>query len=299
MIYIPSATTSAAENLAAEEYLLTRVTEGDLLMLWKSAPTVVVGKFQNAYGEVSVGETLRRGIALVRRNSGGGTVYHDGGNLNFTMISDRGENSPDYERFLTPVIAALRDLGIPADMGDAFDITVDGCKVSGNAQSVVKNRVMHHGTLLFDADLTVLSEITGHANADVTSRAIRSNPSPVCNLRPYLKRDMDIAAFTDYMKTALCGENAEIRTFTEEESAEIARLRDTKYGTWEWNFAKSPPFTRVCTGNCGTFYVVVKSGIITSVLDNDELANKLTGIRMTPEDVYSVTDSETVNLLFR
>jgi len=94
-------------------------------------------------------------------------------------------------------------------------------------------------------------------------------------------------------------ENAEIRTFTEEESAEIARLRDTKYGTWEWNFAKSPPFTRVCTGNCGTFYVVVKSGIITSVLDNDELANKLTGIRMTPEDVYSVTDSETVNLLFR
>ncbi|MBP3292745.1 MAG: lipoate--protein ligase family protein, partial [Clostridia bacterium] len=217
MIYIPSTTTSAAENLAVEEYLLTRCTSGDFLMLWKSAPTVVIGKFQNAYGEVSVAETLRRGISLVRRNSGGGTVYHDEGNLNFTMIADRGENSPEYERFLTPVIAALRDLGIPAKMGDAFDITVDGYKVSGNAQSVVKNRVMHHGTLLFDADLTVLSEITGHASADVQSKAIQSNPSPVCNLRPYLKHDMDIAVFTDYMKTALCGENAEIRTFTDEE----------------------------------------------------------------------------------
>ncbi len=295
MIYIPSTTTSAAENLAVEEYLLTRCTSGEFLMLWKSAPTVVIGKFQNAYGEVSVAETLRRGIALVRRNSGGGTVYHDEGNLNFTMIADRGENSPEYERFLTPVIAALRDLGIPAKMGDAFDITVDGYKVSGNAQSVVKNRVMHHGTLLFDADLTVLSEITGHASADVQSRAIASNPSPVCNLRPYLKHDMDIAAFTDYMKTALCGENADIRTFTDEETAEIERLRDTKYAAWEWNFAKSPPFTK----NCGSFSFFVKGGIITAVLDNDELAYNLTGVSMKPEDLYAAVSEETANLLLR
>ena len=294
MIYIPSTTTSAAENLAVEEYLLTRCTSGDFLMLWKSAPTVVIGKFQNAYGEVSVAETLRRGISLVRRNSGGGTVYHDEGNLNFTMVADRGENSPEYERFLTPVIAALRDLGIPAKMGDAFDITVDGYKVSGNAQSVVKNRVMHHGTLLFDADLTVLSEITGHASADVQSKAIQSNPSPVCNLRPYLKHDMDIAVFTDYMKTALCGENAEIRTFTDEETAEIERLRDTKYAAWEWNFGKSPAFTK----HCGTFSVDVRNGIITAVHGEHPVEN-LTGIRMIPEDLSAVTDSETVNLLLR
>ncbi len=295
MIYIPSTTTSAAENLAVEEYLLTRVTEGDFLMLWKSAPTVVIGKFQNAYGEVSVAETMRRGISLVRRNSGGGTVYHDEGNLNFTMIADRGENSPEYERFLTPVIAALRELGIPAKMGDAFDITVDGYKVSGNAQSVVKNRVMHHGTLLFDADLTVLSEITGHASTAVQSKAIRSNPSPVCNLRPYLKHDMDIAAFTEYLKTALCGEHTDVRTFTDEETAEIARLHDTKYNTWEWNFAKSPAFTK----DFGTFSVYVRSGIVTAVLDNDELAYKLTGVRMTPEDLSAAVPEETANLLLR
>ena len=294
MIYIPSTTTSAAHSLAVEEFLLTHAASGEFLMLWKSAPTVVIGKFQNAYGEVSVGETLRRGIALVRRNSGGGTVYHDEGNLNFTMIADRGENSPEYERFLTPVIAALRDLGIPAKMGDVFDITVDGYKVSGNAQSVVKNRVMHHGTLLFDADLTVLSEITGHASADVQSKAIQSNPSPVCNLRPYLKHDMDIAVFTDYMKTALCGENAEIRTFTDEETAEIERLRDTKYAAWEWNFAKSPAFTK----HCGTFSVDVRNGIITAVHGEHPVEN-LTGIRMIPEDLSAVTDSETVNLLLR
>ncbi len=294
MIYIPSTTTSAAENLAVEEYLLTRCTSGDFLMLWKSAPTVVIGKFQNAYGEISVAETLRRGIALVRRNSGGGTVYHDEGNLNFTMIADRGENSPEYERFLTPVIAALRDLGIPAKMGDAFDITVDGYKVSGNAQSVVKNRVMHHGTLLFDADLTVLSEITGHASTDVQSKAIASNPSPVCNLRPYLTHDMDMAAFTEYLKTALCGENAEIRTFTDEETAEIERLRDTKYAAWEWNFAKSPAFTK----NCGTFSVDVKNGIITAVHGEHPVEN-LIGICMKPEDLYTAVPEETANLLLQ
>ena len=303
MIYIPSTTTSAAENLAAEEFLLTNCTSGEFLMLWKSAPTVVIGKFQNAYGEVSVAETLRRNITLVRRNSGGGTVYHDEGNLNFTMIADRGENSPEYERFLTPVIAALNKLGIPAKMGDAFDITVDGYKVSGNAQSVVKNRVMHHGTLLFDADLSVLSEITGHASEDVHSKAIRSNPSPVCNLRPYLKHDMDIAEFADYLKTELCGENPEIRTFTDEESAEIARLYETKYNTWEWNFAKSPAFTRVChdgqSPDCGTYSVFVKGGIVTAVIDNDELAYKLIGTRMTPEDLSAVVPEETVNLLLQ
>lgn len=295
MIYIPQTTTSAAHSLAVEEFLLTRVTSGEFLMLWKSAPTVVIGKFQNAYGEVSVAETLRRGITLVRRNSGGGTVYHDEGNLNFTMIADRGENSPDYERFLTPVIEALRILGIPAEMGGAFDITVDGKKVSGNAQSVVKNRVMHHGTLLFDADLTVLSEITGHASADVKSKAIQSNPSPVCNLRPYLKNDMDLAAFTEYLKTALCGKSAEVRTFTKEEMREIERLRDTKYGTWEWNFAKSPAFTK----DCGTFSVDVKAGIITAVRGNDALTERLTGVRMNPEDVRELVDEKTVNFLFR
>lgn len=294
MIYIPSTTTSAAENLAVEEYLLTRVTEGAFLMLWKSAPTVVIGKFQNAYGEVSVAETLRRGISLVRRNSGGGTVYHDEGNLNFTMVADRGENSPEYERFLTPVIAALRSLGIPAKMGDAFDITVDGYKVSGNAQSVVKNRVMHHGTLLFDADLTVLSEITGHASADVTSRAIQSNPSPVCNLRPYLKHDMDIIAFTKYLQTAMCGENAAVRTFTDEETAEIERLRDTKYAAWEWNFAKSPAFTK----NCGTFSVDVKNGIIMAAHGEHPVEN-LIGLRMKPEELYTAVPEETANLLLR
>ena len=295
MIYIPSTTTSAADNLAAEEYLLTHCTSGEFLMLWKSAPTVVIGKFQNAWGEVSVEEILRRNITLVRRNSGGGTVYHDEGNLNFTMIADRGENSPEYERFLTPVIAALNKLGIPAKMGDAFDITVDGYKVSGNAQSVVKNRVMHHGTLLFDADLTVLSGITGHANADVQSKAIQSNPSPVCNLRPYLKHDMDIAAFADYLKTELCGEHPEIRTFTEEESAELERLRDTKYAAWDWNFARSPAFTK----SCGTFSVFVKGGIITAVTDNDELAYRLTGVRMTPEDLRAAVPEYIVHLLLR
>lgn len=295
MIYIPSSSTSAAYNLAVEEFLLTRVTSGELLMLWKSAPTVVIGKFQNAFGEVSVGEIERRNIVLVRRNSGGGTVYHDEGNLNFTIIADRGENSPDYERFLLPVVDALQSLGITAAIGDAFDITVDGKKVSGNAQSVVKNRVMHHGTLLFDADLSVLSDVTGHARADVRSKAIPSHPSPVGNLRPYLKNDMDIDTFANLLKIALCGKNAEVRSFTEEELREIERLRDEKYGTWDWNYGKSPAFTK----DCGTFSVDVKSGIVTAVHGNDGLAKILVGCRMNPTEIREVAGDDVVRALFR
>ncbi len=300
MIYLENNVIDAAYSLAVEEFMLNYRTSGEYLMLWRSAPTVVIGKFQNAYGEVSTAETARRGIALVRRNSGGGTVYHDTGNLNFTMFADRGDSAPDYERFLTPVVAALRELGVPARIGDSFDITVDGKKVSGNAQSVVKNRVMHHGTLLFDSDLTVLHEVTGHASESVKSKAIRSNPSPVCNIRPFLVRDMEIAEFTEFLKTALCGKAPEVLRLSEEEIIEITRLADEKYRAWDWNYGKSPAFTK----DCGAFSVDVKSGVILAVHGDDALAEALVGARMHPEEVRSRLDGrdahkeEIVNILF-
>ena len=120
-------------------------------MLWRGERSVIVGKNQNVYGEVSLLECEKHCTPIFRRNSGGGTVYHDLGNVNFSFFSDMGERT-DYARFLTPVVEFLRSLGVPAEMGEAFDITVNGKKVSGNAQSVHRGRVMHHGTLLFDAD---------------------------------------------------------------------------------------------------------------------------------------------------
>lgn len=148
--------------LAAEQFILENLTSGDFLMLWRGERSVIVGKNQNVYGEVSILECEKHCTPIFRRNSGGGTVYHDLGNVNFSFFSDMGERT-DYARFLTPVVEFLRSLGVPAEMGEAFDITVNGKKVSGNAQSVYRGRVMHHGTLLFDADITVLSSLTSHA----------------------------------------------------------------------------------------------------------------------------------------
>ncbi len=287
MIYVSNEGLSAAYSLAVEEYLLTNVTEGSLLMLWRSEPTVVVGKFQNAFAEVGVLELERRGIALVRRNSGGGTVYHDEGNLNFTFIDDRGEESPEYERFLTPVVRALRGLGIPAELGEAFDITVGGKKVSGNAESVVRGRIMHHGTLLFDTELDVLESVTGHARESVRTKAIASRPSSVCNLRSHLRRDMDIAVFTEYMRSALCGTSSvEEYSFTEDERREIGRLYEEKYTSWEWSFGRSPRFTRECVAADGTrFTIDVREGIIVSVEGEEGLCRALVGHRMSSRDL--------------
>lgn len=293
MTYVSNDSLLAAHSLAVEEFLLNNVTDGTILMLWKSAPTVVIGKFQNAYAEVSLCELMKRGISLVRRNSGGGTVYHDGGNLNFTFIADCGESSPDYERFLSPVVRALRRLGINAELGSAFDITVDGKKVSGNAQSVLRGRVMHHGTLLFDSDLDVLSSVTGHASESVRSRAIASRPSPVCNLRPYLKHDMGISEFTEYLKNELCGGDIGERAFTPTEEREIERLRDEKYLSWEWNLGRSPKFTK----DCGDFSAEVTGGIITAVHGNAELEKILVGHRMELSELCEAVGEDLTELI--
>ena len=132
---IINASRDPALSLAAEEFLLTEKTDGDWLMLWISDPSIIVGEFQNVFGEVSLTECEKASVPVYRRNSGGGTVYHDGGNLNYTIISDKSENSPDYARFLDPIIEFLSTLGIKAEIADTSAIFIGDKKISGNAQS--------------------------------------------------------------------------------------------------------------------------------------------------------------------
>ena len=227
-----------AYNLAAEEYLFTNSSD-ECVMLWTSEPSVIIGKFQNPYAEVSLTECERHGIGVFRRNSGGGTVYHDRGNLNYTVFSKKSENSPDYKRFLTPIIEFLATLGISAEIRDTSAIFVDNKKISGSAQSVIGERVMHHGTLLFDADLSALSRLTGHAREKIISKAIRSNPSPVTNIKKYMPLPCSTDEFSEKLRDYLGGDEAE---FSENELQRISELANTKYGTWEWNWGKTGSF---------------------------------------------------------
>mgnify|MGYP000484988906 CR=1 FL=1 len=160
MIYIETGSTDVYYNFGLEHYFATEKRLPDTVFLfWRTTPTLMVGKYQNILEEINKPYADAHGIHLVRRMSGGGTVYHDLGNLNYTLISD--QTGPlDYDRCLEPVIRALNALGIPAQKNRTCDIAVDGKKISGSAQKIAGGRVLHHGTLLFDSDLSLLDEIT-------------------------------------------------------------------------------------------------------------------------------------------
>ena len=151
--YLETRSTDPYYNLAFEEYVLTHRTEGDYLLLWQNDNTVVVGRNQNTAEEINADFVEAHHIRVVRRGTGGGAVYHDLGNLNYSFITDAGEKEKlSFARFTEPVVKALCELGLSASASGRNDILVDGCKVSGTAQRLSGDRVLHHGTLLFDSD---------------------------------------------------------------------------------------------------------------------------------------------------
>ena len=176
MIQIETTSHDPFFNQAFEDYVFRTFREDEVLLLWRNRPAVVVGCYQNICREVHVRALLEQNIPVVRRMSGGGTVYHDLGNLNYTLITGQ-SGALDYDRCLAPVLRALNALGVPAQKSRTCDMTVDGKKISGSAQKIANGRVLHHGTLLFDADLTRLDEITtGRKNNAFCSKG-RSRPS--------------------------------------------------------------------------------------------------------------------------
>ena len=243
MIQIETTSHDPFFNQAFEDYVFRTYREGDVLLLWRNRPAVVVGCYQNICREVHMRALLDRGIPVVRRMSGGGTVYHDLGNLNYTLISD--QTGPlDYDRCLEPVIRALNALGVPAQKNRTCDIAVDGKKISGSAQKIAGGRVLHHGTLLFDSDLSLLDEITtGRKNDAFCSKGTESAICTVTNLRPYLTDDCEIVTFAKRLAEQLLPPGSEQIRLTEPQLAEVRRLADETYHAWDWTWGKTPAFT--------------------------------------------------------
>ena len=234
MLYFANDSLDPAWNQAFEEYVFDHVTEDDVLLVWRNSPAVVCGRFQNAFAEVSVPETARRGIPVIRRPSGGGTVYHDQGNVNYTIIRDGSPFDRDYASFIEPVAETLRALGIPARFSGDSDIAVDGLKVSGSAQRAAHGRVLHHATLLYKSDLCALRTLTRGRRAWFTTKGTDSKPAPVTNMcdhmdRPFATADAFLRAFTDALTKRL---GTQAGTLPDEAGEEIARLaRSTPPGT--------------------------------------------------------------------
>ena len=248
MIYIINDSQDPYYNLASEEYVMNSFNEDEkYLMLWQNRPSIIIGKHQNTIEEINREFVQANNIAIVRRLSGGGAVYHDLGNLNFTFIVKVPNTSLefDFKKFTEPVVAALNQMEIPAEFNSRNDLSIEGKKISGNAQYIRKGKCLHHGTLLFNTNLDQLVMALRVSSDKIESKGIKSIRSRVTNIYPYLKKPYTIVDFKNLLLDQFRLKNGKIESiyFNDNDRKQIEKLVRTKYQTWEWNYGESPFFT--------------------------------------------------------
>ncbi len=239
--------TDTAVNLALEEFAMRNLDiSNDYVAVYRNSPSVVIGRHQNIYEEADIVSARKLSIDLMRRISGGGAVYHDQGNINFSFITQYEKfKFNNYDYFNQPVITALRKLGVPAEMNGRNDIVSGNVKISGNAQFTSKDRMVSHGTLLFEASLEDLKKILHAPQRGIQSRAIKSVRSKVANISDLLSQPWNIDDFQNYLlENIFSSENGiPLYSFNANQWKEIRRLAEEKYRKWDWIFGESPIFT--------------------------------------------------------
>ena len=300
MLLIYNTSTKPSFNLALEEYVLTRMDQ-EAVILWRNSQAVIVGNNQNTVEEVDLNYVREHAIAVIRRLSGGGAVFHDLGNINYTLILKMQERDfGGYEKFTAPICAYLKTLGVDAYLEGRNDLLVAGRKFSGNAQAVRKNRLMHHGCVLFSADFDELSKALQPKAEKIESKAIKSVRKRVTNLLYHLPSPMTaeefLAGLADYFRTR--AEGMVDYVLTAEDLAAVNKLTAEKYATWEWNFGASPAYNWQNSKRY-PFGIVdarldVRRGVIEDihifgdffgVLDKQALEDRLRGVRHEREAV--------------
>ena len=292
MLYVQTGSDDACWNLALEEYFATVKKPGEMVFfLWQTKPTLVMGKFQNTNVEISMDYVRAHGVKVVRRMSGGGTIYSDKGNWMFSFIDyDAPGEGIRFKAYMQPILDALRGLGVDAAFNGRNDIVIDGKKVSGNAQYRLKGTTVHHGTLLFDGDIEAMVASTTVDDEKILSKSIRSVRDRVTNIRDHLQLPMAARAFGEYLKGSVMGEGGRVYVLTEEDRAAIERLTWEKYESWDWTFGMNPRYSLERSarlpGGRVTFRMDVEQNVIRAAALNgdffageraDELAAALVG----------------------
>ena len=245
MFYLESPSRDPYFNLALEEYVFERMDKSkSYFMLWQNDNTIVVGKYQNTAEEIDQAYVDAHGIRVARRLSGGGAVYHDKGNLNFTFIVDRADAPGlNFKIFVEPVIRALARFGVHAAFTGRNDLTIDGMKFSGNAQYARRGRLLHHGCIMLDSNLTSVADALRVKEAKFDSKAVKSVRSRVTTINAHAPAPISMEDFKGALKEcAMASGELEPCTLTEEDLAAIRKLRDEKYATWAWNYGFSPAY---------------------------------------------------------
>ncbi len=293
MLIINSNTYNPFFNIASEEYLFKKFNQ-NIFMVYQNSPSVIIGKNQNTFAEINYQYIKKNNINVIRRLSGGGTVYHDSGNLNFTFITN-GEKGKlvDFKKYIIPIQEIIKELGVDVKLGNRNNLYIEGKKISGNAEHIFKNRVLHHGTLLFNANFDVLTLALKTDNTKYKDKAVKSITSKVTNIAHYISDTLKIEDFKNLLIKGISEINSEYQfySFTKNDKKEIIKLINDKYQTWEWNFGYSPKFSRTIKipykNKFLNIEILVEKGIIVKInveksdIDKDLLNIKdlLTGIQ--------------------
>ncbi len=272
--------TDPAFNLAAEEYVLKNFTD-EIFMLWRNDNAIIVGKHQNTLAEINFDHVKEKSIRVIRRLSGGGAVFHDLGNINFTFIMNGdGEKMIDFRKYTLPILEVMQKLGIPAKFEGRNDLTIDGRKFSGNAEHVYRNRVLHHGTLLFSSMMGDLAAALNAKPDKFQDKGIKSVRSRVTNISEHLIEPMGVLQFADRVMKHIreMYPDAIPYAYSPDDLGSIQKLKEEKYDTWEWNFGYSPDynFIQSLRTNGGTIEVSmhVDRGMIHDLRFTGDFFNK-------------------------
>ncbi len=287
MLFYKSTTNNPYFNIAAEEYFLKNFDD-DYFYLYINEPCIVVGKHQNTTAEINVAYAYENKLKVVRRLSGGGTVFHDLGNLNYCFIQKGKEGFlVDFKKYTQPILDTLQNLGVNAVLKGKSDLVINDLKFSGNAEHIFRNKVLHHGTMLFSSELSKLNEAIKTDWSKFTDKAVRSNRSKVSNIIDHLNPKMAIDSFSNLITKTVLEENLEAKEYilTTADIENINQLVNEKYNTWKWNFGYSPKYSfkqkvNLNCGELGSLLMIEKGKITRAILQvnnkEDATLNTLT-----------------------
>ena len=312
MLLINNTNTNAYFNLAMEEYFLKNTNE-DIFLLWQNENSIIVGKNQNTLSEINYDYVKENNIKVVRRLSGGGAVFHDLGNINFTFISCNDNSFSDFKKFTMPIVEALKELNVHAEFSGRNDLLIDGQKFSGNAQYNYKNKVMHHGTLLFSSEINDLSNALKVKPSKFQGKSVKSVKSRVTNISSHLDKKMTVLEFKDYLMDFINkrDENSHFYELNDKDVESINKLVEEKYSTWEWNFGYSPKYylyneVKYPGGNL-EFSLDVHDGLIKDIKffgdffgkeDISFIENKLRNVKHNEYSIKSALEDVDINNYF-
>ncbi|KGL39426.1 lipoate--protein ligase [Listeria sp. SHR_NRA_18] len=271
-------------NLAVEEFILTELDlDEPVLLFYINQPSIIIGRNQNTIEEINTEYVAANNVKVVRRLSGGGAVYHDEGNLNFSFITkDDGDSFHNFAKFTEPIVTALKKQGVNAELKGRNDLLIDGFKVSGNAQFATKGKMFSHGTLMLDLNLDHVVASLKVRKDKIESKGIKSVRSRVANISEFMENKMTTEEFRDLLLLDIFDvENvADVKEYvlTEADWEKIHAISEKRYNNWDWNYGKSPKFNLERTKRFPVGGIDVRLDVVKSVIADVKIFGDFFGV---------------------